>query len=99
VSKVSYDYDTGAIRREAKRIGECSRHIESSAFQRVKEARARLEGNFVGRTADALDESLDLTEEKLKALNAGLKGLYTALMRFADELEKADAEVARLLSK
>ena len=99
MGKVNYDYDTAAIRREARRIRDCSNRMESSAFQRVKDARAKLEGNFEGRTADALDESLNQTQSKLKALNAELKALYSALMSFADALEEADEQIARILSK
>ena len=93
-----HTYDTAAIRGEARKILNCCNHVENSALPRVQGARSKLDGEFVGCAADALDESLDQSQKQLKKLNEDLSGLYTALMRYADALEEADRRIAQLLS-
>lgn len=99
MSSTSYNYDTAAIRREAQRILKCCNHIDGSALPRVDGARSKLEGNFKGRTADALDDSLTQAQKQLRELNEELRSLYSALMRYADALEAADARIAQLLGR
>lgn len=99
MSNVSYDYDTAAIRRTAKKIKGCSGVIENSALPKVKSARAGLEDNFMGRTADALDESLIRMQNQLRTLNDDLRGLSAALSVFADRLEATDDRMSRLFGK
>ena len=96
---ISYNYDTTAIRREARKLKSCYERLTDSAMPRVNGARSKLDGNFMGRTADALDESLARTQTQLKALSRDINGLYAALMRFADALEEADDRVAQLMRK
>lgn len=93
------EYDTAAIRREARKIQSCFNHIDGSAMPRIQGARAKLDGNFEGRTADALDESLTEAQNRVRTLSDELKCLYQALMRYADALEEADRRAAQLLSR
>ncbi len=97
MSNANCTYDTKAIRREARKIKQCCDKLDSAALPRVDGAKARLDGNFMGRTADALDDRLTETKAQLRTLNRDLNALYTALMRFADALEEADARIARLM--
>jgi uncharacterized protein YukE len=97
MSNVSYDYDTAAIRREAHKILQCRNYLVSDAMPCVKNVRARLDGNFEGQAADALEESLGKEQARLRTLGDDLSGLYSALMRFADALERADQQVADLM--
>lgn len=99
MSDVSYTYDTAAIRRTANQIKGCGSVIEHTALSKVKNARSRLEDNFKGRTADALDESLVQMLKQLRTLNDDLRGLSATLSGFADRLEEADERVARLFGK
>jgi len=96
MSNLSYDYDSAAVRREARKIKACRDRIESAALPRIKDARSALDDTFKGRTADALDNSLDQAQSKLKALYSELNGLYSALMHYADAIEEADEKVSRL---
>jgi len=91
-----YDYDTAAIRREARKILRCCEQLEDSALPRVANARAKLDDNFMGRAADELDNSLEKAKQKVNALRSELMGLYRALNRFADDLEAADQRLAEL---
>lgn len=91
-----YEYDTAAIRREARKILRCCDQLEDSALPRVNSARSKLEDNFMGRAADELDNSLDKAKSKVNALRSELMNLYRALDRFADALEEADERMADL---
>lgn len=99
MGNVTYDYDTAAIRREAKKIKVCRNVLENTALSKVNDVRSKLEDNFMGCTADALDESLTQIQRKLRTLNEELRSLQSALSNFADRLEEADDRVAQLLSK
>lgn len=96
---ISYNYDTAAIRREARKLKSCYERLTDSAIPRVNGARSRLEGEFEGRAADALDSRLLQMRAEVKSLSNAIKGLYTALMRYADALEEADERMARLMGK
>ncbi|MBQ4159006.1 MAG: WXG100 family type VII secretion target [Clostridia bacterium] len=96
---VSYDYDTAAIRREARKVKSCASKIEDTAMRRLSSTRLAIDGEFIGQTADALDDSLSKMQKKLKSLNSDLNSLYSALMRYADSLEEADERVSKLFSK
>ncbi len=99
MSKVSYDYDSAAVRREAKKILACSEKVTNSALPRIKGARSKVEDDFKGSAAEALDNSLTRAQDQLNALKKELDTLYRALSRYADALEEADERVAQLLSK
>lgn len=93
-----YDYDTAAIRREAQKIKRCCDCIKQSAIPEAEKTRQILDGNFIGEAADALDERLVLLKKEIGTLGNNLNTVYTALMRFADELERRDAEIARIMN-
>ena len=96
---ISYNYDTAAIRREARKLKSCYERLADSAVPRVNGVRAKLEGEFEGRAAAALDSRLLQMWAEVKGLSTEIKGLYTALMRYADALEEADERMARLMGK
>lgn len=92
------EYDSEAVRREARKFMRCCEQLDESALPRVKSIRAELNENFQGRTADALQERLEQTTEKIRSLYNGCGSMYSALMRYADALEEADRRVAEMLS-
>ena len=96
---VGYDYDTAAIRREARKVQRCCERLEEAALPRVQQAREKLDGEFMGRTADELDNSLEKARNKINALRNELMRLYRTLDRFADELEETDRRLADLFDQ
>lgn len=99
MSTISYNYDTAAIRREAKKLKSCYDRLNDSALPRVKGIQSRLEGSFEGRTADALNTRLKGLRTEMAALSGEINGLYAALMNYANALEEADERLVRLMGK
>lgn len=97
MSSGGYDYDTAAIRREARKIKRCCDCLKQSAIPEAEKTRQILDGNFAGRAADALDARLISLTKDIGSLQSNLNSVYTALTRFADELERRDAEIARIM--
>lgn len=97
MSPGGYDYDTAEIRREARKIKRCCDCIAQSAIPEAEKTRQILDGNFEGQTAEALDARLVSLTKDIGLLRNNLSSVYTALMRFADELERRDAELARIM--
>lgn len=94
-----YEYNTAAIRREARKLSRCADMIGSSALSRLDKADRRLDGNFVGAAADALDNSLKRSRRELQTLKDEINSVSGALDRFADALEEADRRMAQLMGK
>lgn len=99
MSTKGYDYDTAAIRREARKLKRCCDCLKQSAMPEAEKTRQILDGNFAGRTADALDERLISIMKDVGLLQSNLNSIYAALMSFADELERRDAELARMMGE
>lgn len=99
MNNTGYEYDTAAIRREARKLSRCADMIESSAISRLDKAEKRLDGNFIGSAADALDNSLERSRRELRALQSDISSVSGALDRFADALEEADRRMAQLMGK
>ena len=97
MSTGGYDYDTAAIRREARKIKRCCDCLSQSAIPETEKTRRILDGNFAGQAAEALDARLVSLTKDIGSLRSNLNSVYTALMRFADELERRDAELARIM--
>ncbi len=97
MSNNGYDYDTAAIRREAQKIRRCADMLASSALPRLDRAGSRLDGNFMGRTADALEKTLGDSRRQLRTLQDDLACVSGALDRFANALEEADRRLADLM--
>lgn len=93
-----YEYDSEAVRREARKFKKCCEQLDDSAIPRVKRIRADLEGNFEGETADALDGRLAEMANQIASLRGGCYSMYSTLMSYADALERADEKVAEMLS-
>lgn len=95
MSDKQYDYDSAAVRREARKFRDCCETLEGRALPKVRSIRGQLEGNFIGKAANALDRCLDDAETQIKALRNNCNSMYRALNSYADALEKADDEIAR----
>ncbi len=94
-----YEYDTAEIRREARKLSQCADKIGSSAMPRLDKTERRLDGNFIGSAADALDNALERSRRDLRALQSDISSVSGALYRFADALEEADRRMAQLMEK
>ena len=92
-----YDYDTAAIRAEARKIKRCCDCLSQSAIPEAERTRQILDGNFAGLAADALDARLVSMAKDIGSLRSSLNSVYVALIKFADELERRDAEIARIM--
>lgn len=97
MSATKYDYDSTAVRREARKFKKCSEMLEQRAMPQAKSIGAQLDGNFRGQAADALDERLSQMQSQIRSLRARCDNMYSVLMKYADELERLDAEFAQML--
>lgn len=91
-----YEYDSDAVRAEARKFRQCCEDLEARALPRVKSISADLEDDFSGAAADALGRRLSELQEQIRALRGGCGGMYSALMNYAEALERADREVAEM---
>lgn len=89
-------YDTAAIRREAGKLRSCASTV-ADALDSTNELRSRLDGNFEGDAAKALDARLMEMRSQLRTLCKGMDGLSRALLQFAAALEVADEKVADMM--
>ena len=63
---IRYDYDTAAVRTEARKLKKCFDRLNGSEIQRVKNVRARLDDGFEGSAAAALDGRLTAAQRALE---------------------------------
>lgn len=96
---IRYDYDTAAVRTEARKLKKCFDRLNGSEIQRVKNVRARLDDGFEGSAAAALDGRLVQIQTEVRQLSGEIYSLYVGLMKYADALEKADESIAQMLGK
>ena len=94
----NYEYDTAAIRAQARRIKLCRDKLAQDATPRLRTVQNLLEGEFLGCAANALDQRLEKERAELKLLEGEMQLLYVGLMRYADALEEADRQAAEALA-
>ena len=94
-----YDYDTAAIRAQARQIRSCRDKLTQTAEPRVRTIQNALNGRFVGLAADALNERMEETRREIQRLEGELNLLYAGLMRYVDALEEADRRVAQIMAE
>lgn len=94
----SYDYDTAAIRAQARQIRACREKLAETATPRLRTVQSTLEGNFIGRAAEALNERLESSRQELKRLEGELDMLCSSLNSYANALEEADRRAAQIMA-
>lgn len=97
MGKGTYDYDSAAVIREARKFKRCYEALDADALPNMERARAQLEGNFEGQAAAALEARLSEMLNEIRTLRGSCSGMYSALMDFAEALERADEQVAQLM--
>lgn len=94
----SYEYDTAAIRAQARQIRACRNKLAQTATPRIRTVQDTLDGEFIGLAADALNERLEKAHREMKLLEGELDLLYSGMMRYADALEEADRRAAQVMA-
>lgn len=94
MASMTVTYDTGEIRRAAKKIYRCAQSVKESAAPGLKSIRSELPETFCGRTADALSERLEDIHSDVATISNSLESLCRALMKYADALDEADRRIA-----
>lgn len=92
-----FEYDSTAVRREARKFRDCCEKLDGRALPKVRAIRNQLDGNFVGEAATALGRCLDDAEKQIKTLSGNCRSMCNALNNYAAALERADAEIAQML--
>lgn len=90
-------YDTGEIRRAARKIKSCAENLADSAEPKLNRVRREIPDNFQGKAAEALSERVDDLYSDVRSIGKGLKSLYRALINYAEALEEADRKMAEKL--
>lgn len=90
-------YDTGEIRRAARKIKNCADNLAESAEPKLSRVRREIPDNFQGKAAEALNDRVDDLYKDVQTIGKGLKSLYRALINYAEALEEADRELAEKL--
>ena len=90
-------YDTAEIRRAARTVRSSRDRLNSTVFTGLRKVEAELEDEFKGQAADALATRLANTDADARRMDEKLDALYRALMKFAQEMDDLDRELASKL--
>ena len=90
-------YDSAEVRRAARTVRSSMDRITSSAQPKVKSIRSQLSENMEGATADALNKRLYELDADIAKIVSALNALNRTLVRFADEIDAADARIKAAL--
>lgn len=93
----SYNYDTKAIRKQAREVKQYADMLSNSAVAKLDRTVNGLQGNFEGAAADALDKNLKETRRQVITLKNEINNLSSALNRYANALEEADRRAQQLM--
>lgn len=95
---MSYDIDTEAIRRVARRIGSIASSVQDLSTDDIPAIERGLDGNFEGEAAKALEAVLVDLKKDVKGMGAGLKAIQNALIDYAKRLDEADEKAAKMIA-
>ena len=87
-------YDTAEIRRAAGAIRSSRDRLSGTVMAGLLRVEAELDGEFYGQAADALEERLQAMDADARRMEGKLDSLCNRLMRFAQELEELDRQIA-----
>jgi len=94
---MSYDIDTEAIRRVARKIGSIATSVQDLSSDDIPAIERSLDGNFEGEAAKALEEVLADLRKDVKGMGNGLKAIQQELLAYARRVDEADEKAAQLI--
>lgn len=83
-------YDTAEIRAVARRLKNCASSVSSLSTRELGQLRERMEGDFKGQAASALNERLGELQGDVLKIGEGLETIGAELLAFARRLDLAD---------
>ena len=95
---MSYDIDTEAIRRVARRIGSIATSVQDLSTDDIPAIERSLDGNFEGEAAKALEEVLFDLKKDVKSMGNGLKSIQKDLLAYAKRVDEADEKAAQMIN-
>ena len=95
---MSYDIDTEAIRRVARKIGSIATSVQDISTDDIPAIERSLDGNFEGEAAKALEEVLGDLQRDVRGMGNGLKAIQKELLAYAKRVDEADEKAAQLIS-
>ena len=95
---MSYDIDTEAIRRVARKIGSIATSVQDLSTDDIPTIERSLDGYFEGEAAKALEEVLGDLKKDVKGMGNGLKAIQRELLAYAKRVDEADEKAAQLIS-
>jgi len=87
---MSFEVDTGEVRRAAKEIRKIAENVGALSSQNVQRMRSSVDQNMEGATADAISEVLSDLSSDIRRISSGLNDVYKALLDYAERIEEAD---------
>ena len=95
---MSYDIDTEAIRRVARKIGSIAASVQDLSTDDIPAIERGLDGNFEGEAAQALEEVLGDLKKDVRGMGNGLKAIQKELLAYARRVDEADEKAAQLIA-
>ena len=94
---MSYDIDTDAIRRVARKIGNIAASVQDLSSDDIPAIERSLDGNFEGEAANALEDVLADLKKDVKGMSNGLKAIQRELLAYAKRVDEADEKASQLI--
>ena len=94
---MSQEIDTAQIRRIARQVRSVSVAVSDIGQKELTAARDNMDGNFEGAAANALTEALNDLVADVENVRSGLNAIYKELIAYANRIEEADREAARMI--
>jgi WXG100 family type VII secretion target len=87
----SLKYDSEDIRSVARRLKNCASSVSGLSTRDLRQVRERMEAEFKGEAADALNERLSEFQRDVGKIAEGLEAISSELTAYARRVELADA--------
>ena len=94
---MSTEYDSAKIRALAARIQRAAEAVTEVRNGPLRSAENELQGNFEGKAAEALRESLNELRADTGSLGSQLRGVARSLNALASRVEEADRQAKQLI--
>ncbi len=95
---MSTEYDSAQIRALAARIQRAADTVNNVKTGPLRSAKSEMQGNFEGRAATALQDSLDELTADVNAVGVKLAGVAKALNALAAKVEEADRQAQQVIN-
>ena len=90
-------YDSAEIRRAAHVVRSSRDRLNASVLSGLRSVEGELDGEFKGQAAEALEKRLGNLTADARRIEDKLDVLYRTLMKFAQDLDDTDREIASKL--